>query len=417
MPMLGVLRKAGCGVRREIWFRLFLYYAAGVLAAAQIGKLATLAPTMRADLGLGLATMAVLIALIEAGGALLGTRAGVLAQRLGLQRALLAALLLLAVASLGLASAQGLAALAAWRLVEAAGYLGVVVSAPVLIAAQAGPRRAPQLLAVWSSFVPVGLAVGAWGHSALAAVSSWRTAVLASSVAAALMLLTLWATRRWAEEAAQPAETSRPQRGADAGAALSPSAWALAMSFGGFALFGIGVLALLPSALVAQAGLGVADAGRWTALASFSTVAGSTLAVWAVHRPGLHRPLIATSLLLPAVLAFAVFGGTTNPLVMGSAAIVLNMVLGIYGGLAFAMLPAVAGGPERTAAAYGLLAQFGASGSLAGPPLMAWVVERRGWPAAAWLGLLVSLAAAWLALKALRGKAAVHNADIPRPCT
>ena len=58
------------------WMRLAVCYACGVLAAAQIGKLAALAPPMQRELSLGLSTMAVLVALIEVGGALFATRAG-----------------------------------------------------------------------------------------------------------------------------------------------------------------------------------------------------------------------------------------------------------------------------------------------------------------------------------------------------
>ena len=90
------------------WMRLALYYGCGVLAAAQIGKLTALAPPMQRELALGLSTVAVLVALIEAGGAVFGTRAGRVALRFGLERSLLAAVLLLCVASLGEAFAQSL---------------------------------------------------------------------------------------------------------------------------------------------------------------------------------------------------------------------------------------------------------------------------------------------------------------------
>src|SRR5688572_33144316 len=123
------------------WMRIALLYGCGVLAAAQIGKLAALAPPMQRELALGLSTMAVLVALIEAGGALFATRATHVALRFGLERSLLGAVLLLCAASVGEAFAHGVAALFAWRAVEAVGYVGVVVTAPVLIAARSEERR------------------------------------------------------------------------------------------------------------------------------------------------------------------------------------------------------------------------------------------------------------------------------------
>ena len=81
------------------WMRIALLYGCGVLAAAQIGKLAALAPSMQRELALGLSTMAMLVALIEAGGALFATRAGHVASRFGLGRSLLAAVALLCAAT------------------------------------------------------------------------------------------------------------------------------------------------------------------------------------------------------------------------------------------------------------------------------------------------------------------------------
>src|SRR5688572_10023517 len=173
------------------WMRIALLYGCGVLAAAQIGKLAALAPPMQRELALALSTVAVLVALIEAGGALFATRAGPVAVRIGLERSLLGAVLLLCAASVGEAFARGAAALFVWRAVEAVGYVGVVVTAPVLIASLAGAQRAPALLALWSTFVPVGLALGTWALGWLADASGWRASSLTSGLAARVCALTV----------------------------------------------------------------------------------------------------------------------------------------------------------------------------------------------------------------------------------
>ena len=114
------------------------------------------------------------------------------------------------------------------------------------------------------------------------------------------------------------------------------------------------------------------------------------------------------SLGLPALLLFGVFTaappvGQAVGLAMG-----INLLGGVFAGLAFAQLPVVAGRADRMVRVNGLLAQCGASGSLLGPPLMAACVQAGGWPAAAGLGLAVTVlalplawrAAAWAALAA-----------------
>jgi len=412
---------------RSPWPRVGLLYLCGLMAAAQLGKLSALAPLMAGALGLGLTTMAAAISMLELGGATLGAIAGRVAERLGLRRTLLVGVAALAVAGWGSATAQGATGLVSWRLLEAAGYLGVIVSAPVLIALHAGaagPRVQALALTLWSSFVPVGLALGAWGAASLAAWDGWRTALAASGLlGSGLWLLLWWSTR--SPRAAQPdgasasgdggsaahpsaAGPSASVRDADApGAApagfggLPPAGWSLALGFGAFALFEIGALALLPTLLVQQAGLDAGAAGRWTAVASASALLGIAVAAWRLRHGGSLRTLVGVSLGLPPLLLFGVFHEAPDTAVAVSLAVAVNAVGGIFASLAFALLPRVAPDAVALVRTNGAIAQCGASGSLLGPPLMAAAVDAGGWAAAAWLGLVVSAVALALTGRAM----------------
>jgi len=443
---------------RVPWGLILCHYAVGVFAAAQLGKVAALAPLMTADLGLGLTTMALATSLIEIGGAMLGVVAGGLAARVGLRRTLLGAVACLALGSAGAGTAQAAASLIAWRVLEAAGYLGVIVSVPVLIVRAAGPRTQGTALALWSSFVPVGLALGAWGHVAVAAWSSWRGAMYASAALGAVVGGLLWALHARSRMSTVATDTgavpsgparrsmpiARPDRPAlstpiaipptittatataipttpppaTTGAAATRramlarlglgaplAAWCLAASFGCYALFQVGVLALLPS-LLTHAGMSVPAAASWTGIAALATLAGSAAAAWLLsHGRGL-RSAAAVSLVGPALMAFAVFAPGGGALPAAVAAVALNMGSGVFGSLGFAMVPGAAGSADRMPLANGLLAQFGATGSLLGPPLMAAAAERWGWGAAAVCGLIVALIGvplAWVAVTRSRG--------------
>jgi len=409
------------------WWPIVGCYLAGVLAAAQLGKMSALAPLIAADLQLSLTTVAVAISLIEVGGATLGVVAGALASRLGLVGSLLGSLLCLSGAAVGSGLAESGTALLAWRLLEAAAYLGVVVTAPVLIVraaadvgagAGAGTRVGPAM-ALWSTFVPVGIAFGAWGWSQAAALSDWRTAMFAGAglAAAAFLAALAWRLR--------PASGSRPRAGsggadlAAGGSDAAPGApgvvpaaapvhvatWWLSISFGCYAVFEVGLLALLPLYLTREAGLSAAEAGRWAALAALATIAGSAAAaVWMRHGGSPRWPVLL-ALGLPAGLLFGVFvdarpaGSATTA---GLLAVALNAISGIYPSFAFAWLPRAAGGALQLVRANGIFTQFGASGSLLGPPLMAWCVDRYGWAAAPWLGVALTVPAAFFAMKTLR---------------
>lgn len=379
---------------RSPWPAVWGLYLLGVFAAAQLGKMSALAPLMAQDLGLSLTTVAAAISLLEAGGATLGAVAGLLAQRIGLRTALRTGVACLALGGLATATAQGAPSLLGWRLIEAVGYLGVVVSAPVLIAAraaQAGPRVQAVAMALWSSFVPVGLALGAWAWAAVAAGFGWRSALLVGGAVGVAALIAAW-------RAPLPGASATP---APSAARSNRAVRWLALGFGAYTLFEVGMLALLPTLLVERAGMTPAAAGQWSALAALATIGGSVAAAWLLrHGAGQRGPMLL-SLLLPAALLFGVFGERPDARVALTLAVVLNMVSGAYASLAFALLPMVAGGADRMTKAIGWITQCGASGALIGPPLMAAFVERAGWSAAAWCGLVASLLSAALSLRAL----------------
>ncbi len=401
------------------WGAILGYYGLGVLAAAQMGKLSALVPLIAAELDLSLTSAAAAVSLLELGGATLGAVAGLLAQRAGLKRTLLAGLACLAAGGAGGGLAQGALSLLAWRVLEAAGFLGVIVSAPVLIAAVAGPA-AGIALALWSSFVPVGLALGAWVWGGAAAVLGWRSAVVGGGVAVALAGLAsaalLARTPRLASAAApgtgadrgRAAERSggdadRGDRGRAADRGGSAAVWCLAAAFGCCTLGEVGLLALLPSFLVGQAGTPPALAGHWTGVASIAAVAGSVVAALLLRRGVEPRGPVLVGVLAPALLCFGVFAGAPSLARSAGLAIVANAIWGLFFSLAFAALPAAAGSAAGMVRANGLLAQFGAGGALIGPPLMAAAAERAGWPAAGAVAMglaLLGVPLAWRGLSA-----------------
>lgn len=385
---------------RSPWPLVWLLYLCGLLAAAQLGKMSALAPLVASALGLSLTAVAVAISLIEIGGATLGAVAGLFANRLGLRRTLRGGVACLALASIAGATAHGATGLLGWRLLEAAGYLGVIVSAPVLIAhhaGAAGARVQGLALTLWSTFVPVGLAVGASASASVATAWDWRIAMVASGAVGALLWAVLWRAdlpeHAETPDAVRAAPSARPAR-------LTSQLWCLTLAFGLFALFQVGVLGLLPTLLVREAGLGAQAAGQWTAIASVSAIVGSAGAAWLLrHGVDLRGPALV-SLGLPPLLLFGVFTSAPSVAVAIGLAIGLNMAGGVFASLGFALLPRLATGPGQMVRANGLLAQCGASGSLLGPPAMAACVQAGGWTAAAVFGLVVSLVALPLAWRA-----------------
>ncbi|MDR7270915.1 MFS family permease [Pelomonas saccharophila] len=380
--------------------RIFVYYLCGVFAAAQLGKLAALAPLVSRDLHLGLAAMAALTSLLEISGALLGGAAGRHLPRLGLQRGLTTAMLCLALGSAGAALAQGLPMAALARLVESLGYLVTVVAAPVLIAMAAPAHAQAAAMTLWGTFVPVGMAVGAAAYAYAAGLSDWRWAQGLSVLAGLALTASLLGMQTHETRAAASAGPATRQR---TGATL----WALVAAFGAYVISEVGQLALMPS-LLKEAGLSLSEAGSWTALAALANVPAGVIAARLMRHPALVGRVLVICLLLTGAIFPLVYRLGAPPLQLALMAIAVNLVSGVFASLVFALLPRVAGSPERLSLASGRLTQFGASGALIGPPLVGSVVEHWGWQTAGWTSLALSIVAAGLAWRAVAHGAAVN---------
>lgn len=381
------------------WVQIFTLWLVGVLAAAQLAKFSSLAPMLRVTFGLSLAEVGLLISLLEVGGGALGFAAGLAIGHGGTRRFLAIGLALLAAAGLGEAFAPGATWLYVARAVEGIGYLLVVTAAPTLIATIASDRQRGAALALWSTFVPVGVAFGS-------AITG-----LAASILSVRGIFLLWALAPLAMMAMARALPAEPVGERSRVRLPRAAAWLSTLSFGFYTVYVCSLTMLLPTFLIEETGASIGMAALVTALASLATLIGTGLAARLLHRglrgSGAVIRLGGIGLVLSALLALIVFrqvgDGTVALLVSGSAAVLLMICSGIAPPLVFARLPALAGASAadspQIAAANGLLTQFGAGGALIGPPLGGLVVGWWGWTG---LGAAIALLAiAMLAILAL----------------
>jgi MFS transporter, CP family, cyanate transporter len=362
------------------WRRIAWLYALGVLAAAQLGKMSALAPLIANDLVISLTMAGILISLLEIGGATLGFAAGLLVDRLGVARVLRIGIALLVVANLGESLSPSLTMLIAWRICEGAAYLSIVIAAPLLIFRTAQVHSRTVALALWSSFVPVGFALGAMGSGLIADLFSWRAAALVWAVIAGLMAL--FSSRM----------AFAPSPSGDKRRLVLPNwrIWALTLAFGCWASFAVGTIALLPSFLVDRVGASARMAGLVGGLSAFISVLGVALAAWLRHHGARTGAWMTVSIVVPALMLFGVFNDAAGIVQVTVLMLALNTISGVYSGLAFALLPVLARTDAEMAVANGLTLQLGATGSLLGPPLFAACVEQWGWAGAASAGALMS---------------------------
>jgi len=365
--------------RTSHWPTIGLLWLSGVMAAAQLGKMASLMPAIRAELGLTLAGAGLTISLIETAGATLGSIAGIVAGRFSGRAVLATGTALIVVAGLAAAAAPDAALLYAARLIESIGYLLVVLAAPSLIAMVATPSERGAAMALWSTFVPIGLAIGTVLSGLAVDVFSWRVVLVAWAL---LALVTLPGVLRF------HADTGLRH---DRFALPPPALWWLALGFGCYTTLEVGVLGMLPAYLTEAWRFDLSTAGTITGITSAATIAGS-FATARLLKGGddSRRPLvlIAVGLALPALLFVVAFpppawAGQSSATTIAAAVILANAVSGIVAAVAFARMPELlqrSGAPlSLVTAANGVFTQCGAAGSLIGPPLVGYVASRWGW--------------------------------------
>jgi MFS family permease len=357
----------------------------GALAAAQLAKFASLAPLLRESHHLSLAATGLLISLLEVGGALFGFVAGLALSRIGTRSLLLAGLALLAITGAVEAFAADTTILFVARAAEGIAYLFVVISAPTLIFAVAEERDRPFALALWSTFVPVGMAIGSAISGQSTALVGLKGTMLLWSVLCAIGLLVM--ARLPIAAGKGGGRIAMPRIGA----------WFATLGFGFYTIFVCALSGMLPTFLVERMGASIGGAGVAAAVVSMAALLGFVIALSLIRRGVLGNwrlnAALLVSLLATAAAAPFIFssGGLIASVVVAFLVITLS---GVASPLVFARLPMLAGAGSshdpRIAAANGLLTQFGAGGALLGPPLGGLIAARWGWD---YLGLAISLLA------------------------
>jgi MFS family permease len=381
--------------------RFMAVLAAGLVTGASIGKLVPHIPWLATTFDTSLGLAGFLVSAVTVPGALAGWVLGGVVDRLGAKRVAIGGLALHALASAAYPAATSFGALAALRVVEGVGYSLLIVGATVLVVGVSAARRRGLALSVWSSFAPIGFALGQWaasgvtGADRLAEIGYVHAALLAAAAALIGVLFP-------ADAPTSAAAAERPARTA----LRYPPALRAAAAFGCATAVLLSAVALTPLVLAPVAGLSVAETARLTALAALPGIVGRFGSGWLLDR-GL-TPL--------AVFASASLVGTACLLVCLLAPIPLAIALvffacfqiavGALPGVLSAMLPRVAPTPAELGTVTGMSNQTANLGNLIGPPLVLTVFAAAGTGAAA----VVLVAAVVLGLAAIANVAVFRAA-------
>lgn len=365
------------------WLRFATVYTCGVLAASSISKVAPVAVELRSELDLALDQVALVASSVTLVAALLGIPVSCLVERTVPARPLVVGCCVMAVSGLVGSGTRAFMPLMATRVAESIGYVAVVVAAPVLlIAMDDGPRRTTAL-AIWGTFMPVGLALGAFAGGALSDSSSWRSWFALDAAALLIVGLTAAALLR-GTPGPVPRNSDKPVARVDRArlrGLIRPVLLALGFATASGTI--VAVVTLLPTYLNASLSVSIAAAGTLTGAVSLIGVIGGVLAARLLRRGVPFRRLFLVALLMPVGTAVAFLGiGGLGLRVLGAALVAVANELVVA--TVFASIPTVVTRVADIALANGLIAQLGSAGSLLGPPLISLaVLDADGWWAVA----------------------------------
>jgi predicted MFS family arabinose efflux permease len=261
----------------------------------------------------------------------------------------------------------------------------VVVSVPSLVLRLVEPEDQRIAMALWSAYLPAGAGAMMLLGAIVLPSLSWRVAWLVAAGGSAVVLAMLMAhalTRR--ALVAEPANNKRVMDDmlevVSSGGPLT-----IALCFGAYACCWYTVVGFLPTLQIERLGLSTSTAAIVTAVVTVVNVGGNLAGGWLLQR-GVPRVQIIVGATLPmAVCAAGVFLDGLPDLTRLVLAGVYSAVIGAVPAALFTAIAVHVRRARLAGAATGLLMQGSNLGGLIGPPIMAALVSRGGWPAAAWL--------------------------------
>ncbi|MCM5681920.1 MFS transporter [Schlegelella sp. S2-27] len=385
------------------WAAVWAVVAAGILTAFHLGKVAIAAPQLQHEFGLSLTEIGGLAAGFALLGALAGLPAGSLVARTDDRSMLIIGWVATAGGAALAPVASGFGMLLVSRATEGLGFLLITVAGPVVLRRVTAPGQLNTVYALWSCFMPAGLALamvaGPW-------FGDWRLLWWASVAAAGAVGV---AVARQVP-AQRPSAGGRPAAEVPepVGAARLGTAFALAGIFLCYSLMFFALFSFLPVLLEQRMQMDRRTVGWLSGLASAANIVGNLSAAFVLSR--FARPsVVAGAAVTMAVCGLGIFLPAFDPAVTLALCLAFSSIGGLIPATLLSSVPHLAATPRSAALVVGLLMQGSNLGQALGPVVVGSVIDAHGWPAAA----AAVVAAALLIVLATRSLARGRLVDAP----
>ncbi len=362
------------------WSVVGVSILAGVVAAAHIGKVPTVLPALRGELGLGLVAAGWVVSMFNTLGSACGIVQGMIGDTLGHRRSALVGLLLLALGGGVGAISSDEVLLLVGRCIEGVGFISVVVSCPGLILAATAPRDRRLTFGLLGVYMPTGVAIALATAPFIEAVLGWRGLwMVLAGVSLGMAALLAWITREL------PGSDAAPGAGTVRGVAddllmtlRQPGLWWLAAAFTAYTVQWSSLLVWLPSVLMETQRTDAVGAAGLTALIAAANAPGGVLGAWLLHCRIPRGQLVVIANAAMGLCCIGIFSAALSDQTRFVLCLLFSGLGGILPSAVLGGTAVHASGPRQIGAANGMVIQGSNLGQLIGPLTAAGLVSLFG---------------------------------------
>ena len=358
-------------MNQSSWPRIWVAFLAGCVAAFQIGKTFASLTLIIDELSLSLVQAGLILSLFSLIAAIAGAGFGLLSDRIGHLRMALTGLALSAAGSFLGALVSSIELLLLSRLLEGFGFILAIVALPSLISRSASDSDRPLAMGLWGAFMPAGIGLSMLITPLLVDWHGWRG--LWNDVG---IMLLLWAVVLYLGFRRSPPQPGiRLNTTEFIGSILRLGPLLVVAGFVCYSSLYQSLTAFLPTMLVTDYDIVLAEAARFGAFVVVGNIIGNVGAGWLISRGFRPWKLLTTSFLAMGLFASLVFSTATDPALKIVAGFLFSAFGGMFPGTAFVLAARYSPSPSQMALMAGFMLQGAGIGQTIGPLMVSSVVE------------------------------------------
>jgi len=358
-------------MNQSSWPRIWVAFLAGCVAAFQIGKTFASLTLIIDELSLSLVQAGLILSLFSLIAAIAGAGFGLLSDRIGHLRMALTGLALSATGSFLGALVSSIELLLLSRLLEGFGFILAIVALPSLISRSASDSDRPLAMGLWGAFMPAGIGLSMIITPLLVDWHGWRG--LWNDVG---IMLLLWAVVLYLGFRRSPAQPGIRLNTAEfIGSVLRLGPLLVVAGFVCYSSLYQSLTAFLPTMLVTDYDVLLAQAARFGAFVVVGNIIGNVGAGWLISRGFMPWKLLTISFLAMGLFASLVFSTATDPALKVVAGFLFSAFGGMFPGTAFVLAARYSPSPSQMALMAGFMLQGAGIGQTIGPLMVSSVVE------------------------------------------